>query len=77
MRLVFGMAGFLVVLAVVSVLTKKQLGAKATPQSTSLANPTVAASGSKNLQLQSQRVQQQLKQSAETAQQREKTADIQ
>ena len=77
MRLVFGIAGFLVVMAVVLVLAKNQLGAKATSQSTPLASPAAAAPGSQNLQLQSQQVQQQLKQSADAALQREKVADTQ
>ena len=77
MRLIFGMTGFLVVMALADALAKKQLGAKPTSQSISFASQTAAAPYSKYFQLLSQRVQQQLKQSADAALQQEKVADSQ
>lgn len=77
MRLVFGMMSLLVVLAVVGVLVKKQLGTAAVPQSAPLAGQAAPAPGAKNLQLQSRQLEQQIRQSAEAAMQRPRVDDEQ
>ena len=77
MRLVFGMMSLLVVLAVVGLLVKKQLGATTALQDAAHASPYAAAPGTKNLQLQRQQLEQQLKLSVEAAMQRPPVADQQ
>lgn len=75
MRLVFGMISLLVVLAVVGMLAKKQLGAVAVLQKDALASQDAAgptgASGTKN----PQQLQEQVRQSLEAAMQRPRTVD--
>lgn len=75
MRLVFGIMSLLVVLAVVGVLVKKQLGTAAAPQNAPLAGQVTAAPGTKNLQLQSRQLEQQIRQSTEAAMQRPRVVD--
>jgi len=79
MRLVLGMFSLVVVLAVVGMLAKKQLGALAVSQKAALSNQaaagTAGSSGVKNPQLQTQPLQEQVRQSLETAMQRPKAVD--
>ena len=79
MRLVFGIMSLMVVLAVVGLLAKKQLGAVTVPQNSALASQAAVAPagpvGAKNLQLQSQQIQEQVRLSVEAAMQRPTTDD--
>ena len=82
MRLVFGMLSFLVVLAVVGLLVKKQLMAVTALQKPALASQVTAKpdgpAGTKNPQLQSQqsqRIQEQVRLSVKAAMQRPRTVD--
>ncbi|NML86715.1 hypothetical protein [Polaromonas sp.] len=74
MRAIFGVLGLLIVLVVVGVLAKKQLGALSLvpPQNPAAANAGVtlpATSPGATPQAQSQQIQQQIKQSVEAAMQ--------
>lgn len=79
MRLVFGIMSLMVVLAVVGLLAKKQLGAVTVPQNSALASHATAAPdgpvGAKNPQLQSQQIQEQVRLSVEADMQRPRTDD--
>lgn len=79
MRLVFGMISLLIVLAVVGLLAKKQIGAVTGAQNPVLAPPTnvepTGLSGAKNPQLQSQQIQEHVRQSLEAAMQRPRAVD--
>ena len=79
MRLVFGWISLLVVLAVVTLLVKKQLGAVTVSQKPALASQVTvkpdAPAGTKNPQLQSQQIQEQVRLSVEAAMQRSRTVD--
>ena len=79
MRLVFGIMSLMVVLAVVGLLAKKQLGAVTVPQNSALASQAAAApagpAGAKNPQLQSQQIQEQVRLSVEADMQRPRTDD--
>ena len=79
MRLVFGMLSFLVVLAVVGLLVKKQLMAVTALQKPALASQVTAKpdgpASTKNPQLQSQRIQEQVRLSVKAAMQRPRTVD--
>ena len=75
MRAIFSLAGLLIVLAIVGILVKKQLGAMsvATVQGSSAAAAGVslpAVTPGAGVQVQSQQIQQQIKQSVEAAMQR-------
>ncbi len=68
MRIIFGLLGLIVVLAIVATLAKKQLGAVTeikVPQAARIAAPAVDANAS--VQQQSQQLQQQIKQSVESS----------
>jgi len=79
MRLIFGMISLLIVLAVVGLLATKQLGAVTGAQNPALASQAAAgpagSSGSKNRQLQSQQIQEQVRESLEATMQRPRTVD--
>lgn len=79
MRLVFGMISLLMVLAVVGLLAKKQLAAVTGKQDSAIASQAAAApagsAGTKNFQLQSQQIQEQVRQSVKAAMQRTRTVD--
>ena len=79
MRLVFGIMSLMVVLAVVGLLAKKQLGTVTVPQNSALASQAAAAPdgpvGAKNPQLQSKQIQEQVRLSVEAAMQRPRTGD--
>ncbi|WP_029524883.1 hypothetical protein [Polaromonas glacialis] len=79
MRLVFGMISLLTVLAVVGLLAKKQLAALTAKQDSALARQAAAVPagslGIKNPQLQSQQIQEQVRQSVEAAMQQPRTVD--
>ena len=79
MRLVFGMISLLIVLAVVGLLAKKQLAALTATQDSALARQAAAAPagslGAKKPQLQSQQIQEQVRQSVEAAMQQPRTVD--
>ena len=79
MRLVFGMLSLLIALAVVGLLVKKQLVAATASQKLALASQatskTDGPAGTKNPQLQSQQIQEQVRLSIEAAMQRPRTVD--
>lgn len=79
MRLVFGMISLLLVLAFVGLLVKKQLGVVTVSQNPALAGQAVTApdglAETKNSPLNSQQIQQQVRQSLEAAMQRPRTVD--
>ena len=71
MRLVFAVTGLLIVLALVSVLVKRQLGPGAVAQAVA----TTSVPSEKNLRLQSQQIEQHVRQSLETAMQQPRVVD--